>query len=73
MLQTDFPKHTASSHQPQARDFLINYVLQNNKNKNQPEPPKNNPAHNYFKTAINRIGRKATLGTVAKFYCGGKL
>jgi len=74
MIQAEFPKHTASFHQPQARDFLINFVLENKKKKNPPEPPKNNISnHNYFKPIGNRFGRKATLGTVAKYYCGGRL
>ena len=75
MLQELIPKHTATFHQKQAKDYLIAYALGI---KGVPESKISTPqpidkAVAYFKIAKNKQGRKAALGDVAKYYCGGPL
>ena len=51
-LQADIPKHTATQHPDEAKNYLIS-CMTNMQNKNKPVKPESN--HNYFDPVINKF------------------
>lgn len=76
LTQADAPKHTATAHQLEAKEYLTRMVLELKKDKQGSASKIGAPSaqiHNYFKPVNNSKGRRAMLGTSSKYYCGGEL
>ena len=73
MVQEAIPKHTATEHQKEAKDYLIAQVLGiKGKAESKVQTPAD-PAINYFRAQKNRDGLNAVMGDTSKYYCGGRM
>jgi hypothetical protein len=76
MFQELIPKHTATVHQKEAKDYLIAYALSKERPESklkQPPPAKKSDPMSLFRPVMHNLGLRAALGDVGKYYCGGRL